>query len=153
MRWSCTDDDDLLPLPPAAPWTAVYEVLVGGEHVGYAIKVVASGSQGNIEMMVGVDSDGAVTGVSIVDNSETAGIGSKVMEQRASGQRRRRSGSVYRQERRGRHPDRGHQRGRHHRRHRVHQGCHHRRQRRAGCRRRHRLREEEQLTYEFGKTV
>ena len=59
---------------------SVYEVLAGGEHAGYAIKVVASGSQGNIEMMVGVDAEGVVTGVSIVDNSETSGIGSKVME-------------------------------------------------------------------------
>ena len=59
---------------------SVYEVQVGGASAGYAIKVVASGSQGNIEMMVGVDGEGAVTGVSIVDNSETAGIGSKVME-------------------------------------------------------------------------
>ena len=42
--------------------------------------IVASGSQGNIEMMVGVDGEGTVTGVSIVDNSETAGIGSKVMD-------------------------------------------------------------------------
>ena len=58
---------------------SVYEVLVGGENAGYAIKVVASGSQGNIEMMVGVDAEGVVTGVSIVKNSETAGIGSKVM--------------------------------------------------------------------------
>ena len=58
---------------------SVYEVLAGGEHAGYAIKVVASGSQGNIEMMVGVDAEGVVTGVSIVDNSETSGIGSKVM--------------------------------------------------------------------------
>ena len=58
---------------------SVYEVLVGGENAGYAIKVVASGSQGSIEMMVGVDGEGAVTGVSIVDNAETAGIGSKVM--------------------------------------------------------------------------
>lgn len=47
---------------------------------GYATKIVASGSQGNIEMIVGVDADGAVTGVSIVSNSETGGIGSKVME-------------------------------------------------------------------------
>ena len=58
---------------------SVYEVLVGGENAGYAIKVVASGSQGSIEMMVGVDGEGTVTGVSIVDNAETAGIGSKVM--------------------------------------------------------------------------
>ena len=59
---------------------SVYEVQVGGASAGYAIKVVASGSQGKIEMMVGVDGEGAVTGVSIVDNAETAGIGSKVME-------------------------------------------------------------------------
>lgn len=58
---------------------SVYEYQVGGEFGGYAIKVVASGSQGNIEMMVGVDSEGAVSGVSIVKNSETSGIGSKVM--------------------------------------------------------------------------
>ena len=58
---------------------SVYEVLVGGENAGYAIKVVASGSQGNIEMMVGVDGEGTVTGVSVVDNAETVGIGSKVM--------------------------------------------------------------------------
>ncbi len=62
---------------------SVYEVLVGGENAGYAIKVVASGSQGSIEMMVGVDASGAVTGVSIVDNAETAGIGSKVMNNEA----------------------------------------------------------------------
>lgn len=58
---------------------SVYEAQVGGQTAGYAIKVVASGSQGKIEMMVGVDAEGAVTGVSIVKNSETAGIGSKVM--------------------------------------------------------------------------
>ena len=59
---------------------SVYEAQVNGQSAGYAIKVVASGSQGKIEMMVGVDGEGAVTGVSIVKNSETAGIGSKVME-------------------------------------------------------------------------
>ena len=58
---------------------SVYEAQVGGATVGYAIKVVASGSQGKIEMMVGVDGEGTVTGVSIVKNAETAGIGSKVM--------------------------------------------------------------------------
>lgn len=58
---------------------SVYEAQVNGQAVGYAVKVVSSGSQGNIEMMVGVDADGTVTGVSIVKNSETAGIGSKVM--------------------------------------------------------------------------
>ena len=59
--------------------TEAYEVQVGGAPAGYALKIVASGSQGNIEMMVGVDAEGVITGVSIVKNSETAGIGSKVM--------------------------------------------------------------------------
>ena len=59
--------------------TEAYEVQAGGAAAGYALKIVSSGSQGNIEMMVGVDAEGVVTGVSIVKNSETAGIGSKVM--------------------------------------------------------------------------
>ena len=59
--------------------TEAYEAQSGGSTIGYALKIVASGSQGNIEMMVGVDTEGAVTGVSIVKNSETSGIGSKVM--------------------------------------------------------------------------
>lgn len=58
---------------------SVYEAQVDGQTAGYAIKVVSSGSQGKIEMMVGVDGEGTVTGVSIVKNSETSGIGSKVM--------------------------------------------------------------------------
>jgi len=66
-----------------AKLTEAYEVRAGGESAGCAMKVVASGSQGNIEMIVGVDSDSAVTGVSIVSNKETSGIGSKVMENRA----------------------------------------------------------------------
>lgn len=59
---------------------SIYGVQTDGADAGYAIKIVASGSQGSIEMMVGVDADKAVTGVSIVSNSETSGIGSKVME-------------------------------------------------------------------------
>lgn len=55
--------------------TEMYAMSTGG----YACKVVASGSQGNIEMIVGVDDAGAITGISVVDNAETAGIGSKVM--------------------------------------------------------------------------
>ena len=56
----------------------VYEVKSGGDTIGYAFKVTASGSQGNIVMIVGVDTDLTVTGVSIVNNSETKGIGSNV---------------------------------------------------------------------------
>ncbi len=59
--------------------TEGYAVTIGGEAAGYAFKVVAGGSQGDIEMIVGVDADNAVTGVSVVDHAETSGIGTKVM--------------------------------------------------------------------------
>lgn len=65
----------------AAPYgklDSIYEVKDGGNVVGYTVKVIASGSQGSIEMIVGVDSALAVTGVSVVDHSETSGIGTKV---------------------------------------------------------------------------
>ena len=55
--------------------TELYAVSTGG----YACKVEASGSQGIIEMIVGVDDAGAITGISVVSNAETAGNGSKVM--------------------------------------------------------------------------
>lgn len=67
-------------LAGGATLQSVYEVQVGGAAAGYAIKVSASGSQGAIEMMVGVDSEGAVTGVAVVKHSETSGIGTKVAE-------------------------------------------------------------------------
>lgn len=74
-----TDDMVAAASAQGAKLTEAYTVLNGGEAVGYAFKVVAGGSQGDIEMIVGVDSDNAVTGVSVVNNKETAGIGSKVM--------------------------------------------------------------------------
>lgn len=66
---------------------AIYEAQVNGETAGYAVTVSASGSQGTIEMMVGVDAEGAVTGVSVVSHSETSGIGTKIIgnEPTASG--------------------------------------------------------------------
>lgn len=67
--------------------TEAYAVTIDGAAAGYAFKVVAGGSQGDIEMIVGVDADLAVTGISVVDHSETSGIGTKVVgnEPTASG--------------------------------------------------------------------
>ena len=55
--------------------TEMYTMSTGG----YACKVSASGSQGSIVMIVGVDENNAITGIAIVSNAETGGIGSKVM--------------------------------------------------------------------------
>ena len=62
----------------AASYCGTLTELYDGQGTGYVMKVVASGSQGSIEMMVGVDAEGAVTGVSVVDHAETSGIGTKV---------------------------------------------------------------------------
>ena len=59
--------------------TELYAITQDGAGAGYVMKVSASGSQGTIVMMVGTDADDAVTGVAIVENSETPGIGSRVM--------------------------------------------------------------------------
>lgn len=59
--------------------TALYLANTGGEGVGWVAETSASGSQGIIEMMVGVGMDGAVTGVSVIKHSETPNIGTKVV--------------------------------------------------------------------------
>ena len=57
----------------------LYPVTNGGAEAGYVMKISASGSQGSIVMMVGVDADKAITGVSVVSHAETSGIGTKVV--------------------------------------------------------------------------
>ncbi|MEG0780128.1 MAG: RnfABCDGE type electron transport complex subunit G [Oscillospiraceae bacterium] len=58
---------------------AVSKVMSGSNQAGYVCEVVPSGFGGDIDMVVGLDMDGAITGVSIIKNVETAGVGSKVM--------------------------------------------------------------------------
>ena len=57
----------------------MYPVTNGGADAGYVVKVSASGSQGTITMMVGVDANKAITGISVISHSETSGIGTKVV--------------------------------------------------------------------------
>ena len=59
--------------------TELYGVKNAGADAGYVMKIAASGSQGTITMMVGVDANKAITGISVVSHSETSGIGTKVM--------------------------------------------------------------------------
>ena len=59
--------------------TALHRALSGGEEIGYVVEGTSSGFGGTLSMVVGVDMDGAVTGVSVTDNSETANIGTKVV--------------------------------------------------------------------------
>ena len=59
--------------------TELYGVKNAGADAGYVMKISASGSQGTIVMLVGVDANKAITGISVVSHSETSGIGTKVV--------------------------------------------------------------------------
>ena len=59
--------------------TELYGVKTDGADNGYVMKISASGSQGTIVMMIGVDANKAITGISVVSHSETSGIGTKVV--------------------------------------------------------------------------
>ena len=62
----------------------LYGVTNGGAEAGYVAKVAASGSQGTITMMVGIDANGAIPGISVGDAAETSGIGTKVIANEAT---------------------------------------------------------------------
>lgn len=61
--------------------TGVYEAKNGSALGGYVVRLSVSGSQGDIDMAVGVGTDGKVSGVSIIGMSETAGLGSKASDE------------------------------------------------------------------------
>lgn len=58
---------------------ALYRAMSGGQQIGYVVEVTSSGFGGVMSMVVGVDMDGTVTGVSVTDNAETKNIGTKVV--------------------------------------------------------------------------
>ena len=61
---------DVPAVDAGAPVSEVYK----GEN-GYAVKVAPSGFGGAIEMMVGVDNEGKVLGISIIKHAETPSLG------------------------------------------------------------------------------
>ena len=54
--------------------TGLISVVYKGE-AGYAVQVAPVGFDSAITMMVGIDFDGNVLGISVIDHSETAGLG------------------------------------------------------------------------------
>ncbi len=53
---------------------------VSGEEAGYAVAVSPMGFGGSIDIIVGFSVDKLVTGVEIINSSETAGLGSKASD-------------------------------------------------------------------------
>lgn len=53
----------------------IYEGLDNGNVVGYTIKTVISGYSGPIVVMTGIDTEGIISGMKVVSNTETPGLG------------------------------------------------------------------------------
>ena len=53
---------------------------------GYALEVLPSGFDNTITMMVGVDNEGKVLGISVVSHTETAGLGAVAAESTSKGE-------------------------------------------------------------------
>jgi Na+-translocating ferredoxin:NAD+ oxidoreductase subunit G len=58
----------------------------GSDVAGYAIKVAPKGYSGAIQMMVGISTEGKVTGISILQHAETPGLGANATKESWNGQ-------------------------------------------------------------------
>ena len=68
-----TDDTGLV--------TKVYK-----SEVGYAVQVTPAGFDGTIDMMVGIDNEGKIIGISIISHTETAGLGAVAAAKTSAGE-------------------------------------------------------------------
>lgn len=64
----------------------VNEGVANSKTVGYTIKVTSKGYSGEIQMMVGISTEGKVKGIKILSQSETPGLGANAVEPKFSGQ-------------------------------------------------------------------
>lgn len=84
-----TEADDFVPIDEAklAEITAenifvqeVFEAKSGEETIGYAFKTKSGGYGGDLIVISGIALDGSITGLRVVENSETPGLGSRVVD-------------------------------------------------------------------------
>lgn len=57
--------------------TEVFKGTQGDNDIGYTIKTIPSGYGGEVEVMVGININGEITGVDIGNHNETPGLGAK----------------------------------------------------------------------------
>ena len=53
---------------------------------GYAVQVTPAGFDGTIDMMVGIDNEGKILGISIISHTETAGLGAVAAAKTSAGE-------------------------------------------------------------------
>ena len=65
--------------------TGLVSVVYKGEN-GYAVQVAPAGFDGPITMMVGIDFEGNVLGISVIKHTETAGLGAVAAAKTSAGE-------------------------------------------------------------------
>jgi electron transport complex protein RnfG len=78
--------DAFEPLDAGGVPTAVTEAYRATNGVGYVLMLSTSGYGGDISMIIGIDSAGAITAVKTLSHSETEGMGAKITEPDFEGQ-------------------------------------------------------------------
>ncbi len=64
----------------------VYQGIADGEICGFTFKTAPQGYGGEVEVMVGINLNGAITSVSIGEQNETPGLGTKAKDVQFNGQ-------------------------------------------------------------------
>ncbi len=59
---------------------AIYRATREGAYAGWGVKVASRGYAGPVQIVIGLDSDGKVAGVTILAHGETPGLGTRVFE-------------------------------------------------------------------------
>ncbi len=72
-----------------------YKGVTGGSTAGYVFTTTAKGYGGDLKVMTGIDNEGKVTGVEILEISETAGLGMNASKEEFRNQYIGKSGEVY----------------------------------------------------------
>lgn len=70
--------EELTALAASADAESGLEAIYSASTGGYAVEVTPTGFGGAIDMIVGIDAEGNVTGISVISHTETAGIGTKI---------------------------------------------------------------------------
>jgi electron transport complex protein RnfG len=74
MKTMLPQADEFAELQPGKVW----EARRAGEAIGYVLAVSAQGYSGPIEGVLGMDPQGALTGVKVLVQTETPGLGAKI---------------------------------------------------------------------------
>ena len=58
----------------------IYTIYTDGAKIGYAFMAVGKGYGGNIDILVGLEDEATIKGITIISQSETPGLGSRIAE-------------------------------------------------------------------------